>query len=441
MKTPIVDFVSNYIKSDVSRLHMPGHKGKVYLGIEQLDITEIQGADVLYSAEGIINESEENASSLFRTAHTFYSTEGSSLTIKAMLSLVYKKDGYILAARNVHKSFIYACALLDIDVKWIFPDDFTHICSCNITAGNVREAFDKAEHLPIALYLTSPDYMGNILDIKAISEVCDEYGVDLLVDNAHGAYLAFCEPSQHPIALGATMCCDSAHKTLPALTGGAYLHISKKADEKYIKNARTKLSIFASTSPSYLVLQSLDMCNKILSGDYADRLKRCIKNVDLLKRELLENSVAVCSSEALKLVIDTCKMGYTGYEIAELLRKESFELEFFDRNYVVAMFSPDNDEKDYKRLTEVFLNINKKRPIIFDSSRPSRNPIRAMTIREAVFAEAETVRVSCALGRVCASPTVSCPPAVPIVMSGEVIGENEIALFGEYAINTVEVVK
>ena len=138
MKTPIVDFVKGYIDADVSRLHMPGHKGNRYLGCEAFDITEIHGADVLYSSDGIIKESEENASSLFGSAHTFYSTEGSSLSIKAMLSLVAKEGAYILAARNAHKSFVYAAALLDVEVEWIYPSSFTSLCSCIVSAEDIN---------------------------------------------------------------------------------------------------------------------------------------------------------------------------------------------------------------------------------------------------------------------------------------------------------------
>ena len=125
MTTPIADFVKNYALRDLSRFHMPGHKGKALLGCESLDITEIDGADVLYSAGGIIDESESNASALFGTKHSFYSTEGSSLAIKAMLALIKKRTPTgerttVLAARNVHKAFIYACALLDT----------RHLCKC-----------------------------------------------------------------------------------------------------------------------------------------------------------------------------------------------------------------------------------------------------------------------------------------------------------------------
>ena len=179
MKTPIFNFVQKYGDSDYSRFHMPGHKGMEYTGCERYDITEIDGADVLYMANGIIKESEDNASSLFCTAKTFYSTEGSSHAIRAMLGAVAtQKQGarpLILAARNVHKAFIYACAVLDIDVEWIYPQKFTHLCSCIITKADVERAISNcAERKPDAVYITTPDYLGNIADVADISDACEQ---------------------------------------------------------------------------------------------------------------------------------------------------------------------------------------------------------------------------------------------------------------------------
>ena len=258
------------------------------LGIEKYDLTEIDGLDVLYSASGVIEESENNASKLFCTAHTYYSTEGSTLAIKAMLATVLysrKSDTppTVLAARNVHKAFISAAALLDFEPLWLFGKG-NHVCVSQITADDVKEALSKMESKPAAVYVTSPDYLGNTLDIEGIAKVCDEYSVPLLVDNAHGAYLAFLDESEHPIAKGAAMCADSAHKTLPVLTGGAYLHISSKYSH-YTKWARSALSLFASTSPSYLILSSLDMANRYISDGYKERLSAFIKKVDFIKKK------------------------------------------------------------------------------------------------------------------------------------------------------------
>ena len=205
--TPICDFVRNYNKSKTTRMHMPGHKGSGMLGVEALDITEISGADSLYEADGIIKESEENASALFG-AHTFYSTEGSSQCIRAMLYLALlkakseKKHSTVWALRNAHKTFLSAVALLDIDVEWLYGNGKESYLSCTICPAELEKAFKNADVLPVALYLTSPDYLGNVADIASIAEVCHRYGVLLLVDCAHGAYLKFLENSLSPTDLG-----------------------------------------------------------------------------------------------------------------------------------------------------------------------------------------------------------------------------------------------
>ena len=229
MDTPICDFVRDYALKAPLRLHMPGHKGKALLGPEALDITEVSGADSLYEAAGIIRRSEENASRLFGCP-TFYSAEGSSQCIRAMLYLALlraKEEGrrpLIAAARNVHRSFLSAVALLGLEVVWLWPEEGSYL-SCGVSPQALEELL-RAEK-PTAVYLTSPDYLGNMADVAALAQVCHRHGALLLVDDAHGAYLRFLESSLHPMDLGADMCCDSAHKTLPVLTGGAYLHISK----------------------------------------------------------------------------------------------------------------------------------------------------------------------------------------------------------------------
>ena len=232
MTTPIVDFVRRYAQSGTARLHMPGHKGQSLLGCEPWDITEIRGADELYEAGGIIAQSEANATRLFGTAHTYYSTEGSSQCIRAMLCLAMQgaprtgKRPVLLAARNAHKALLYAAALLDFDIRWLWPapEDTGALCSCPVTVqarSAVLEELVGQGRTPFGVYLTSPDYLGGVQDIPALAAVCRAQGVPLLVDNAHGAYLRFLPQNCHPIAQGAAMCCDSAHKTLPVVTGGA----------------------------------------------------------------------------------------------------------------------------------------------------------------------------------------------------------------------------
>ena len=437
MRTPIFDFVREYKEDKFVRLHMPGHKGRKFLGCEDIDITEVCGADVLYSPDGIIAESENNASEIFGTAHTFYSCEGSSLCIRAMLAMVSagKSCARVLAGRNAHKAFIYACGLLDIDVSWVYPEKNSHLCGCDITPSAVEEKLKSGEEF-CAVYVTSPDYLGNILDIRGISQVCHKHGVPLIVDNAHGAYSAFLENSAHPIHLGADMCCDSAHKTLPVLTGGAYLHISKNASADFVKMAREKLEIFASTSPSYLILQSLDLCNRYLSENYSQRLCDTCKRVEKTKKRLVEYGYSVCSSEPLKIVLDISGMPM----LPEYLHKHRAEVEFFDKNFCVMMLTPENTEEDFSYL-EACLEAFRGESTEASEKMPQIKPAKKiMSIRESMLSASRIMSVDLCEGRVCAQPTVSCPPAVPVVVSGELIEREHIECLKYYNIETISVV-
>ncbi len=440
MKTPIADFIKNYIQMDYSRFHMPGHKGKRILGVEEYDITEISGADVLSTADGIIQESENNASLIFDTGHSFYVTQGSTTAICAMLALIKKNDErtFVLATRNVHKAFVHACALLDLDVGWLMPEHNSCILRCEVTGDLVEQQILKSGKKPAAVYVTSPDYLGHIQNISEISEVCRRYGIVLLVDNAHGAYLKFL--GKHPIELGATACCDSAHKTLPVLTGGAYLHISKSAPESFTQNARDKIALFSSTSPSYLILQSMDMCNLYLYKDYKKEIFDCIKRIDAVKAYIKSKGFCVISSEPLKIVIDAYSSGYSGNELFSELRKFGIESEFCDNDYVVLMVTPQNNERDFKRIENAFSKLEPTK-CGFRKSIAIPEPIIEMSIREAVLASSEVLDIGLCENRICAAPTVSCPPAVPVAVSGERITGEIIDIFKYYGIEKIRVVK
>ena len=440
MNTPISDFIKAYRESGTARFHMPGHKGQ---NGDADDITEIRGADELYGADGIILESENNASRLFGSAHSYYSTEGSTLAIKAMLTLAAQKRPrgerpLFVASRNVHKAFVYGAAMLDAEVVWMYSES-SHICKCEVSAADVELALGKCPRKPDGVYLTSPDYLGNIADVKGIAEVCDREGVPLLVDNAHGAYLAFLEESRHPLALGASMCADSAHKTLPVLTGGAYLHIAKKA-EHFCESARSALAIHASTSPSYLILKSLDECNKYLAKSPTPRSAVIDSFVSEQRASLLKRGIVTEGDERRKIVINAKASGYLGEELAEIFRSGGVEPEFCDSDYTVLMLSEFNSDGELARLERIFSSLEGKEAV---GTAACKVPTckRAMSIREAVFADFEILPVLEAEGRICASPTVSCPPAVSVVLSGEVIDDEVVRALLKCGIKEISVVK
>lgn len=441
MKTPIVSFLKSYQEKSPVRMHMPGHKGAGILGFEGMDLTEIYGADELFAAEGIIKESEQNASSLFGCP-TYYSTQGSTLCIQTMCTILCQdakskgKKPKILAGRNAHRSFIHAAALLDFDIEWLYGN--SDYLSCKIHAEDLEKAIIESH--PTAVYLTNPDYLGNLLDIKSLASVCKKHNVLLAIDNAHGAYLRFLEPSLHPIDLGADLCCDSAHKTLPVLTGGAYLHLSESLNQVWKNDVRHFMEYFSSTSPSYLIMASLDATNEVLDTTFKKSLSECIQRVDGLKNTLIQHGYTILSGEPMKITISTKEFGYTGNEIANLLMECDIYPEFYDSDYIVLMPSPYNTKDDLKRLETCLCGIERK-PLLINKPPKLEQSKKAMNVRQALFSSSITLDVSKSLGQVCSSVTVSCPPAILPVIPGEVISESSIEVMKYYGIETVRVVK
>jgi len=457
IESPVKDFIEDYTQSNKVRLHMPGHKGAFgYDG----DITEVTGADSLYEASGIIAESESRATKLFGAWRTFYGTEGSSQMIKAMCYLAvknyYLKNSgekarpVILATRNAHKSFIYASMLLDFDIKWILPERKTYsLCRCDILPEELEDELkQESDSKVVAVYITSPDYLGNILDIKGLAEIAHKYDLPLLVDNAHGAYLKLMLDSEgndlHPITLGADLVSDSAHKTLPVLTGGAYLHLREELFSE--ETVRKALLMFGSTSPSYKILESLDQAlTRINREEYQETVKR----VDSLKKDISSMGYSLYGDEPLKLTIDFSESNAEGLSILSILSKEGIECEYADPEYLVTMWSPYNEYPgDFDRFSEIMERlVTQVLP-----SQELRKKGHAFEISfglpevryqpyEIMYLSHHTERVSDKLiGKVAADTMVGCPPAVAPVVAGEVIDENVLKVLKHYNIENIEVI-
>ena len=443
MNTPICDFVSRYAAADPVRLHMPGHKGAG--AAERLDITEIPGADVLYHPAGIILESERNAARLFGARRTAYSAEGSSLSIRAMVYLAVQyalrqgRRTRIAAGRNAHKVFITAAALMDVQVDWLYPAGEGTLLSCEISPGQL-EAFLQEGEPPTAVYITSPDYLGNMADIRGLAQVCHRFGCLLLVDNAHGAYLNFLPEGSHPMKCEADVCCDSAHKTLPVLTGGGYLHISQSAPAELDEAADAAMALFASTSPSYLILQSLDATNAALDGPWPQKLRHAAAEWAALKERLEVLGYRMTGQEPMKLTILAKSYGYTGEELAAALEAGGIYCEFADPDHLVLMlpadYSPELPERLYRALAAI-----PRRPKI-TTPAPILKPAQSvLTPHAALFSPARRVELPAALGKIMADPAVSCPPAIPVVCCGERIDSWAISAMEYYGITHVRVVE
>lgn len=430
MNTPIYDFLKGYADKNTARLHMPGHKGKSPLPelekLYSLDITEIFGADSLFEANGIIRESEKNASALFGTEETCYSAGGSTLGIQAMLAIMKMEGRRIVAVRNVHRSFISACAFLNIEPEWIYPVYSNGILSGEIPLEKVENKLSEGN---ACLYVTSPDYLGKQADIAKLSELCRKYDAFLIVDNAHGAHTAFA--GKHPIACGADMCCDSAHKMLPALTGGAYLHIGNK---RFCSTAKHAMSLFGSTSPSYLILASLDLCNRYIEQEIDNDINRVLSALARLRKEI-SCRFKIYSGEPFHLTI-LCR----GEILSLGLRTKNIECEYSDKGCIVLLFSPLTTVKEIEYVQKVLMEFE---PIPAEDKGFIDFPVmeQRVSIAEAALAKFETVPVEKAVGRICGAVNVPCPPAVPIAVSGEIISDECVKIYKRYGILTVNVLK
>ena len=444
MSTPICDFVRRYTQYEPVRFHMPGHKGVPMLGFEPYDITEIDGADELFTASGIIAESEAQAGALFG-AHTIYSTGGSTLCIQTMLHLAVRyavskgQAPCILAGRNAHKAFINAAALLDIDICWLYPENNDSYISCPITAQQVKSSLQNGGKKPVAVYLTSPDYLGNMLDIQAIAEVCHQAGVLLLVDNAHGAYLKFLPQSRHPIDWGADLCCDSAHKTLPVITGGAYLHISYDAPSTLAQQAKASMSLFGSSSPSYLILQSLDAANDRMTA-FRAALERFLPEKEALVQRITGHGYALTGDEPLKITLCPKPFGFTGMRIAGILEENGIYPEFYDPDHVVLMLSPENSVGSLRHLEKTLCSLE-RREAITELPPCVTRPDIVLKPHQALFSESETLPIGDCLGRISAAAAISCPPAIPLAVCGERIDQHVVDCLRYYGVASCAVIK
>ncbi len=430
---PLTAYLSAYENQHTIRAHMPGHKGR---GVGEFslpsnafawDITEIAGADSLFEAEGILLEAEQRTAAVFGSPACCWSAGGSTLCIQAMLARMRAQGRTVIAARTVHRAFLNACILLGMNVRWVFPR------SGGIISGEyVPEDFDAALRNALAagespcVYVTSPDYLGNQQDIAALSAICHTYGAPLLVDNAHGAHLPFL--NRHPMALGADYCCDSAHKMLPALTGAAILHCRSAQEAQALKRC---MQLFGSTSPSYLIMQSLESCTAYLETKGRAEIVRCAERADALRKKLAGKYTFV-GTEPLHLTIAA-----DGHDLAVQLRRLGVECEYEDASFLVLLLSPVMTAEEFAALESALTQCTPAPPASIPVLPPPMQA--ACDMRTAALSGWEMVELSRAEGRICGPVQVPCPPAVPIAVSGERLTAPWLALMERYGLEQVAV--
>lgn len=445
-QAPIHEAVLQYAHQTKTRMHMPAHKGKAaclapFSPLLPLDVTELPATGSLFDGEGVTAQAERLAAELFGTAATRLSAGGSTLCIQAMLRLALPCGGKLLCARVVHRSAVQTMQLLGIEPIWLLPD----ISAGKGFAGRVTaQALQSAllQHPDAkAVYVTSPDYFGVLCDITALAAVAKKAGIPLLVDCAHGTHLRFLESDVSPTALGAAMCAQSAHKTLPALTGGAWLQI---AQERYATPARGAMALFGSTSPSYLILQSLDLCRRWLAQEGAAQILAVLPTARRLREyiQALQFSVPEGACDPLHLTFSVEGTGLSARQAGEILRQNGVEPEYAGQGKISLLLSPADTPQDTERLKRALQSLAEER-----KTACTPEEIQSAALPERCFSPAETLAmpslwlpVQQTLGEIAAQAVCPCPPGIPIVMPGEKIDASIRLQLKKYGIASLEVV-
>ncbi len=423
--------------SNMYPFHMPGHKRNLSklpeINPYSIDITEIDGFDDLHHATGCIKAAEERAARIFCSDMTYFLVNGCTVGILAAISACSQNGDSILMARNSHKSVYNAVFINRLKPIYLWPDNV-------ITPESVKEALEVNEGVA-CIVVTSPTYDGTVSDIKEIAEVAHSYGIPLIVDEAHGAHMAFHNIfPESAVSCGADIVIHGIHKTLPSFTQTALLHrmgtrVDVVALEKY-------LSIYQSSSPSYILMGAIDYCMEYLDSDakedyeeYAIRLRELYSELSDLKNIYILPYSDM--RDASKIVICTDRTDINGMMCYNILR-DSYKLqpEMAEADYVIMMTSVFDTDEGFTRLIKALKGIDDAVTSRYESKKTvainDNMTIYNMSPYDAYISEGETVPLMLAEGRVSKEMVYIYPPGVPIIVPGERITNDCIKLLENY---------
>lgn len=470
----LLERLTEYAGSDAYPFHMPGHKRReIPDGIPGgfpdpygIDITEIDGFDNLHHAEGILKDAMETVAAIYGADRSWYLVNGSTCGILSAVFAATENGGKILTARNCHKAVYHAICLNRLEAEYLHPEEITEFrINGGIRAEDVRKALEKdamrcagnsgdvrGKITKIqAVLITSPTYEGVVSDIRAIADAAHEYGIPLIVDEAHGAHLEYADQChsfpKSALEYGADIVIQSLHKTLPCFTQTAILHVKGKlVDQDRISRY---LSMFQTSSPSYLFMAGMERCIRYMDGDgrnemirYEKRLERFMERMEglqvleVLDREICGKYRTVAGWDPSKIVVSTMRAeDFHGEELAETLRRKyHLEMEMTAPEYVIAMTSLMDTEEGFERLGTALLEIDGALRRRMESGRKEKaasetpeglesklsHPVRRMLICEAMDADTERTAFQDTVGKVSAEFVYLYPPGIPIIAPGEV---------------------
>ncbi len=439
----------NLADGDMYPFHMPGHKRNLestpLKGAFRCDITEIDGFDNLHDEKGIILEAEKRANALYGAEETFFLVNGSTCGVLSAVSAAVREGGRILAARGSHRAFYHAAYLRRLTINYLKPkmiENYGIYDSYN--EADIIEAIGASSEKPEAVFITSPTYEGKCSDIEGIARACHRHGIILIVDAAHGAHLGFDERlPKSAVQQGADIVIHSLHKTLPSMTQTALIHVQNDL----VDRGRLKrfLRIYQTSSPSYVMMASMDLCMTELrerGKDYFDRLikfrnmiedgTRGCKKLSVFSRDILEDPSKVL------IYSRTCEM--TGPQLYDILREDYLlQPEMAGDGYALAIITGWDTEDGIKRLIDAICSIDKSLADTGSSDYFSRDdfdlPIRRMELYDAWDADKEILDIKAAKGRISGDFINLYPPGIPIIVPGEELSKTIIEKIEEYLKN------
>jgi len=437
--TPIYNAIKEYLKTNPAVFHMPGQKlgrgmpAEFLKSLESLDLTEIPGTDNLHYPSGPIKEAEELASKAFGSERTFFLVNGSTCGIHAMIMTVCKPGGKLIVGRDCHRSVIGGLMLAGARPVYIKPEFNSDFGISTVILPSEIEKALKMNPDAEGVLITRPSYYGVCSDIRRIAEVVHSYGKVLIVDEAHGAHLKF--SSSLPVSAmeaGADICVQSAHKTLAAFTQGAYLHVKSAAVD--IDRLKFNLSLLQTSSPSYIIMASLDIAREIMQREGMERLEKLLDTIERFKSNFGKGSLPFGfldhvdggELDKTRLVINVSRFGLTGFETDKILReKYSVQVEMSDLGNIVCIATAANSPEDFDRLYSALKGISDRyggidplklpQPASFELPEQRIDPAEAMRCRGV------KMRLDAATGRISRGVIVPYPPGIPAVCPGEII--------------------
>ena len=439
-KMPVVEGLLKYVNENVTPFHMPGHKNNkrnfnelniIKDFLYKFDNTEIPGLDNLHIPHGMILEGEKDAARAFNSGESYFLVNGSTSGIYAAVMGLTKPKDKIIIQRNCHRSVYTAALLGDLDVAYINPtiiDGFNIAVSLNI--DDVIRCMDENPDA-MAVLVTYPTYYGTCSNIKTIIDEAHKRNMFVIVDEAHGAHLPFNKNLPQPaLELGADVSVTSFHKTLPAMTQTSLLNIRRGLNSDGIK---FMLRAFQSTSPSYILMASIDAARYIMEDRGDKLLDELLYNIELFRNKMWElndyrllgrehiGTADIYDVDVTKILI---KSPVGGLELDEILRKEyKIQVEMSDLNNILLICSVGDEIEAFKKLYDSLYDISKKHRKIKNNNIILKMPtyIKAAGINEAYYKPHRIVKLKDAVNLVSAEFAVPYPPGVPVVVPGEVI--------------------